>query len=49
MITILQKRPWLIILAFFIGFVAWWAFFITIAVKYQPQQVPLQSAPHASH
>lgn len=41
MTTFLCKRPWLIVGAFFIGFVAWWVFFITLAIKHQPQQVPL--------
>ncbi len=41
----LRKRPWLIVVAFFLGFIAWWIFFITLAVKNQPDTVPLPPRP----
>lgn len=48
----LSKRPWILVSAAFLGFVLWWAFFITLAVKNVPPEVPLvtrAAASHASH
>lgn len=49
----IRNRPWLIVIAAFVGFVAWWVFFISLAVRNQPEEVPLvthpSSANHARH
>lgn len=45
----LRKRPWIIVVAAFVGFVVWWVFFITFAIKHQPEQVPLVTKPGASN
>ena len=37
----LRKRPWLPFVGGFIAFVVWWVFFIFLAVRNQPEQVPL--------
>lgn len=45
----LRKRPWLIVAAAFLGFVVWWAWFIVLAVRNQPAEVPLVSSPFEGH
>ncbi|MEZ5386294.1 MAG: hypothetical protein R3F13_12340 [Prosthecobacter sp.] len=37
----ISNRPWLFVAAFFIGFVALWVWFISMAVRNAPQQVPV--------
>lgn len=44
-----SKRPWIFVSTAFIGFVLWWAFFIVLAVKNAPLEVPLVTRPVASH
>jgi hypothetical protein len=46
----LSSRPWLFVAVAFIGFVAWWVFFITLAIKNAPPEIPLTTrAVHAVH
>lgn len=45
----LSHRPWIFVTAAFLGFVAWWAFFISLAVKNVPQEVPLVTRSVKSH
>jgi hypothetical protein len=46
----LSSRPWLFVAVAFIGFVAWWVFFITLALKNAPPEIPLTTrAAHAVH
>ncbi|MEM8954667.1 MAG: hypothetical protein AAGD22_10990 [Verrucomicrobiota bacterium] len=39
----MKSRPWLYIVLTFVILIAVWTVFITIAVKNQPQSVPLDS------
>jgi hypothetical protein len=46
----LSSRPWLFVAVAFFGFVAWWVFFITLAIKNAPPEIPLSiRAVHAVH
>lgn len=46
----ISTRPWLFVAAAFLGFIAWWVFLISLAVKHTPQEIPLVSRSiHASH
>jgi hypothetical protein len=50
----LSSRPWLLVVLLFGSFVAFWVFFINLAIKNQPQTVPLAPVPgvvtrHAQH
>jgi len=46
----LKSRPWILVAVVFIGFVAWWVYFITLAVKNAPPEVPLVTrSAHAGH
>jgi hypothetical protein len=45
----LSSRPWLFVAVAFIGFVAWWVFFITLAIKNAPPEIPLTNRTHAVH
>ena len=46
----ISTRPWLFVAVAFIGFVAWWMFLITLAVKNAPPEIPLVTrAVHAVH
>lgn len=46
----LSTRPWIFVAVFFIGFVAWWMFFISLAIKNAPQEIPLVTrSVHAVH
>lgn len=46
----ISARPWLFVAVAFTGFVAWWVFFITLAVKNAPQEIPLVTRTvHAGH
>lgn len=42
MITLLKKRPWLLIVAAFLILIGAWTILITIAVRNQPQAVPFE-------
>jgi multidrug efflux pump subunit AcrB len=39
----IKKRPWLLIVAAFLVLIAGWAAFINLAVKNQPETVPLEA------
>ena len=43
----LKSRPWIFVTVFFVGFVSWWVYFITLAVKNAPPEVPLVT--HSAH
>lgn len=46
----LSSRPWLFVTFAFAGFVAWWFFFISLAIKNAPPEVPLVTrSTHAGH
>lgn len=46
----ISKRPWLFVTVAFVGFVAWWVFFISLAVKNAPTEIPLVTrSSHAGH
>ena len=46
----LSSRPWLFVAVAFIGFVAWWVYFITLAIQNAPPEIPLTTrAAHAVH
>lgn len=46
----ISSRPWIFVTVAFLGFVAWWAFFITLAIKNAPPEIPLVTRPvHAGH
>jgi hypothetical protein len=46
----ISSRPWLFVAAFFISFVVWWAWFISLAIRNAPPQVPLVTrSVHAVH
>ncbi|WP_461785847.1 hypothetical protein [Prosthecobacter sp.] len=46
----LSSRPWLFVAVAFIGFVAWWVYFITLAIQNAPPEIPLSTrAVHAVH
>ncbi len=40
---IISNRPWILVIGFFLTFVAVWVAFICFAVKHQPVQVPIVS------
>lgn len=46
----LSSRPWLFVAVGFTGFVTWWIFFITLAIKHAPPEVPMVTRSiHAVH
>jgi len=46
----ISNRPWLFVTVAFVGFVAWWVFFISLAVKNAPPEIPLVTrTSHAGH
>lgn len=46
----LAARPWLFVAVAFIGFVSWWMFFISFAIRHAPPEIPLVTrSVHASH
>jgi len=46
----ISSRPWLFVAVFFLGFVAWWAWFISMAIRNAPPEVPLVTrSAHAVH
>lgn len=46
----ISNRPWLFVTVAFVGFVTWWGFFISLAVKNAPPEIPLVTRPaHAGH
>jgi hypothetical protein len=46
----ISSRPWLFVTVAFVGFVVWWAYFISLAVKNAPPEIPLVTRSiHASH
>lgn len=40
---IISNRPWILVIGFFLTFVALWVVFICFAMRHQPDQVPLFS------
>ena len=48
MITIIKKRPWLLIVAAFLILISAWTALITIAVRNQPKAVPLEHSSPSS-
>jgi len=44
----LSSKPWLLVVFLFVAFIAWWVFFISIAVKNAPKTVPVVTE-HAGH
>lgn len=46
----IKSRPWIFVTVVFTAFVAWWVYFITLAVKNAPPEVPLITrSSHAGH
>lgn len=46
----ISSRPWLFVAVFFTAFVAWWVWFICMAIRNAPPQVPLVTRGiHAVH
>lgn|GEM_PF-928333 len=46
----LATRPWIFVAVAFSGFVIWWMFFISMAIKNAPPEIPLVSRTvHAGH
>jgi hypothetical protein len=46
----LSSRPWLIVAVAFTAFVVWWMYFISLAIKNAPPEIPLVTrAVHAVH
>lgn len=45
----LKKRPWLLIVAAFLVLISVWTAFLFLAVKNQPETVPLETANPAQH
>lgn len=46
----ISSRPWLFVTVAFVGFVTWWVFFISLALKNAPPEIPLVSRNvHAGH
>jgi hypothetical protein len=44
----LSSRPWLLVVLLFGSFLAFWVYFINIAVKNQPKMIPLAPLPGAA-
>ncbi len=46
----LASRPWIFVTVAFTGFVVWWMFLISLAIKNAPPEIPLVTrAVHAGH
>lgn len=46
----ISSRPWILIVAVLVAFVIWWVYFILLAVKNAPPEIPLVTRPaHAAH
>lgn len=46
----LAARPWIFVTVAFTGFVVWWMFLISLAIKNAPPEIPLVTrAVHAGH
>lgn len=41
---LIKNKPWIVIVLLFAFMLVAWSFFITLAVKNQPEEVPLKSS-----
>ncbi len=46
----ISTRPWIFVAVAFTGFVAWWVFFISLAIRNAPPEIPIVThSVHAGH
>jgi hypothetical protein len=45
MMEFMRQRPWIWVVAAFVALIGLWAWFITLAVRNQPEEVPLEHLP----